>query len=67
MNSNASLFYIAFVKGHVPLLGEDTQCANGSCMQELAQQLGIIFATQVRPCQDEGRLDRGEGEGGACP
>ena len=41
-NSYISFFYIAFIESNV-----SNDCGNGSCMQALAQNLGIIFGFKL--------------------
>lgn len=52
VNSYFSLFYIAFIKNHITLAGSAQQCALNAhgevdCMAELANNLGVIFATRL--------------------
>lgn len=46
VNSYSSLFYIAFLKSNIRILGKSQEC-HPSCMNELGLQLGIVFATQI--------------------
>mmetsp|Transcript_24137 Transcript_24137/g.33847 ORF Transcript_24137/g.33847 Transcript_24137/m.33847 type:complete len:693 (+) Transcript_24137:62-2140(+) len=47
VNSYISLFYIAFLKGHIDVFGKADKSNTGDLMTTLAIQLGTIFLTSI--------------------